>query len=75
MKQLTSCIGHAAKLSDFPLNDLTPEFEYYADDVEDRSEGTPDEIKEALFVQISQQNTHIQAYTDGLALQSMLALT
>ena len=34
-------------MSDFPLNDLTPEFEYYADDVEDRFEGTPDEIKEA----------------------------
>ena len=47
VKHLNSCIGHAAKLSDFPLNDLTPEFEYYADDVEDRFEGTPDEIKEA----------------------------
>ena len=31
MKQLNSYIGHAAKLSDFSLNDLTPEFEYYAD--------------------------------------------
>ena len=47
MKQLNSCIGHAAKLSDVIFNDLTPEFEYYADDVEDRFEGTPDEIKEA----------------------------
>ena len=47
MKQLNSCIGHAAKLSDFPLNDLTPEFEYYMDGVEDVFEGTPDEIKEA----------------------------
>ena len=47
MKQLNSCIGHAAKLSDFPLNDLTPEFEYYADEVEDGFEGTLDEIKEA----------------------------
>ena len=35
MKQLNSCIGHAAKFSDFPLNDLTPEFEYYADGIED----------------------------------------
>ena len=26
MKQLNSCISHAAKLSDFPLNDLNPEF-------------------------------------------------
>ena len=47
MKQLNSCIGHAAKLSDFPLNDLTPEFEYYADGIEDGFQGTPDEIKEA----------------------------
>ena len=47
MKHLNSCIGHAAKLSDFPLNDLTPEFEYYADGVEDGFQGTHDEIKEA----------------------------
>ena len=47
MKQLNSCIGHAAKLSDFSLNELTPEFEYYADRIENRFEGTPDEIKEA----------------------------
>ena len=47
MEQINSCIGHAAKFSGFPLNDLTPEFEYYMDDVEDCFEGTPDEIKEA----------------------------
>ena len=47
MKQINSCIGHAAKLSDLPLNDLTPEFEYYADEVEDGFEGTPDEINQA----------------------------
>ena len=47
MKQLNSCIGRASKLSDFPLNDPTPEFEYYADVGEDGFEGTPDEIKEA----------------------------
>ena len=47
VNQLNSCIGHAAKFSDFPLNDLTPEFEYYVDYVEDRFEGTPDDIKEA----------------------------
>ena len=47
MEQINSCIGHAAKLSDFPLNDLTPEFDYYADGVEAEFEGTPDEIKEA----------------------------
>ena len=34
-------------MSDFPLNDLTPKFEYYADGVEYGFEGTPDEIKEA----------------------------
>ena len=37
MKQLNRCIGHAAKFSDFPLNDLTPQFEYYADEIEDGS--------------------------------------
>ena len=47
MKQLDSCIGHAAKLSDFPLNELTPEFEYCADGIEDGFEGNPDDIKEA----------------------------
>ena len=34
MKLLNIWIGHAAKLSDFPLSDLTPEFEYYADIIE-----------------------------------------
>ena len=47
MKQLNSCIGHASKLSDFPLNYLTPEFGYYADGIENGFEGTPDGIKEA----------------------------
>ena len=47
MEQLNSCIVHAAKFSDFFLNYLTPEFAYYADGIEDRFEGTPDEIKEA----------------------------
>ena len=41
MDQLNSCIGPAAKFSDFPLNDLTPEFEYYADGVEDEFFGDP----------------------------------
>ena len=49
MKHLNRCIGHAAKLSDFPLNDLTPEFEYYVDGIEYGFEGTPDEIKDARF--------------------------
>ena len=47
MNHLNSCIGRAAKLSDFPLIDLNPEFEYYVNDDEDRFEDTPDEIKEA----------------------------
>ena len=37
MDQLNSSIGHAAKFSDFPLIELTPEFEYYADEIEDGS--------------------------------------
>ena len=47
MKQLNSCIGHAAKLSGFPLNDLTPGVEYDADRIEDGFEGTTEEIKES----------------------------
>ena len=34
-------------LSDFPLNELILEFEYYAYGIEDGFEGTPDNIKEA----------------------------
>ena len=44
MTQLTDSSGPAADPEDFPYNDLTPEFEYYADGVEDGFEGTPDEI-------------------------------
>ena len=46
MNKLNSCIRHAAKFSDFPFNDLTPQFEYYADGIKDVFEGTPDETKE-----------------------------
>ena len=35
MEQLNSCIGPTVKLSNFPLNDLNPEFEYYEDGIED----------------------------------------
>ena len=64
MKQLNSCIVHAAKLSDFPLNDLTPEFEYYADGIEDGFEGTPDEIKEAPTPTLEASDNYV-----GLRLQ------
>ena len=47
MEQLNSCIGSAAKMSDFPLSDLTSEFEYYADGIKYGFYGAPDEIKEA----------------------------
>ena len=47
MEQVNSCIGPAAKLIEFTLKDLTPEFEYYADGIEDEFEGKPDKIKEA----------------------------
>ena len=47
MTQLNSAIGPACVLDDFPANDLTPEFEPYADTHdEDGFEGTPDEIPE-----------------------------
>ena len=60
MEQLNSCIGPAAKLSDFPLNDLTPEFEYYADRIEDRFEGTPDDIKEAPPPTTEASDNHVE---------------
>ena len=48
MEQLNSNIGRACVLTDFPANNLTPDFEFYADSHdEDGFEGTPDEIEEA----------------------------
>ena len=47
MKHLNSCIVHAAKFSDLPLNDLIPKFEYYADGIEYGFEVTPNDTKEA----------------------------
>ena len=44
MTQLTDSIGPTANPEDFPFRDLTPEFEYYADGVDDGFEGLPDEI-------------------------------
>ena len=44
MTQLTDSIGPAANPQDFPYRYLTPDFEYYADGMEDGLEGTPDEI-------------------------------
>ena len=44
MSQVQEALGAACTVGDFEDADLTPEFEYYADDVEDGFEGTPDEI-------------------------------
>ena len=41
MEQLNRCIGSAAKLSDFPLNYVTPEFVYYADGIKYGFDGAP----------------------------------
>ena len=45
MTQLTDSIGHADP-EDFPYKDLTSEFEYYTDGVEDGFEGNPSKITE-----------------------------
>ena len=42
MRQATEALGPSATISDFEEIDLTPDFEYYADD-EDGFEGTADE--------------------------------
>ena len=64
-------------LSAFPHNDLIPEFEYYADEVEDGFEGTLDEIKEAPhptpevsdnYVVSRLQLTHSQSLARGRVL-------
>ena len=44
MSQLQEALGAACTVGDFEDSDLTPELDYYADNVEDSFEGTPDEI-------------------------------
>ena len=44
MVKARSNLGPASSEQDFEPDDLTPEFDYYADDDEDGFEGTPDEI-------------------------------
>ena len=43
MIQAKEALGPSATVSDFEDIDLTPDFDYYADD-EDGFEGTPDEL-------------------------------
>ena len=43
MPQLQEALGSACTIGDFEDADLTPEFEYYADGVEDGFDGTPDD--------------------------------
>ena len=44
MARLKDNIGHPAKEVDFPLEGLTPEYSYYADDDEDGFTSCPDEL-------------------------------
>ena len=44
MVRVQEALGPAAVVDDFHDKDITPEFEYYADNEEDGFEGTPDEI-------------------------------
>ena len=65
MEQLNSNIGPACVLTDFPANDLTPDFEFYADNHdEDDFEGTPDEIEEAPIPTLEASDTYV-----GVAIQ------
>ena len=43
MSQVQEALGAACTVEDFEDSELTPEFDYYADDVEDGFEGTRDE--------------------------------
>ena len=44
MARLKDNLGRPAKEVDFPLEDLTPEYSYYADDNKDGFTGCPDEL-------------------------------
>ena len=44
MARLKNNLGRPAKVVDFPLEELTPEYSYYADDDEDGFTGCPDEL-------------------------------
>ena len=44
MSQLQEALGATCTVADFEGADVTPEFDYYSDDVQDGFEGTPDEI-------------------------------
>ena len=44
ISQVQEALGAACTVGDFEDADLTPEFYYYADNVEDSFEGNPDEI-------------------------------
>ena len=44
MSQVQEALGASCTVGDFGDANLTPEFDYYADDVEDGFEGTPYEI-------------------------------
>ena len=43
MSQVQEALGAACTVEDFQDSELTPEFDYYADDVKDGFEGTHDE--------------------------------
>ena len=44
MSQVQEALGAACAVGYFEDADLTPEFDYYSDDIEDGFEGTPDDI-------------------------------
>ena len=44
MSQVQEALGAACTVGDFDDSDLTPEFDYYDDGIDDGFEGTPDEI-------------------------------
>ena len=46
MKSVFDKVGPSVQKGDFPIKDLTPEFEPYADEDEDGMVGSPDELEE-----------------------------
>ena len=65
-------MGRAAEPADFPQAELTPDFQYYADDDEDGFTGNPDEIEDVEIPTPEAQDNYVGGslelpFGDGLA--------
>ena len=59
MAAIHSRMGRAAELADFPQAELTPDFQYYADDDKAGFTGNPDEIEDVEIPTPETQDTYV----------------